>query len=1267
METVQPAATAAAGDSTSREKARLESRRALELRKFFAPTEGDVRSEVGFNDTLNEDGALSAYAENLLWRMRGAHAMISLIDGQEQFFLGGALRNADNYDDYEELDCTDSSQWFGCSSVPTPGGLCENTLALELKIHEYPCFIVNDLSKDQRFASLPVVDGSIASYRFYAGTPITTDNGINIGSFFFFDDKPRAGLSHAQRKYLYSASRNVMKHLELKREAAERRRVSLMSKGIATFLERSSHEVFDGSIVSEDYAEKSHETSPANHSPLVPPELPSSQRMETPSLKAQESEKFMTQSKREEKTTVLDQIRSTLDHAAEILRDSLELEVGGVVFLDTTEGYTDTINADAYFDSETILGTQVEEIEPEKVDLKASQQTSNDHLTVRPTLDTKPEDDERYLSQGSVRSATDKYQAAKVQAISTGESDAWAPDTKVDGKTLQTFLNSYPKGNVWYIDQDGFFSSLADGQREAKQTRRRFNSGRRPTGPSDLTKKQAEAAVLSSVFHKARQIIFLPLWDAGGDRWYSGCFVWSRSAVPVFTVESEISYLSAFTNSVMVEISRLDAISANKIKSDFISSISHEFRSPLHGILASADFLRESQLDTSQLEFISTIQNCGGTLLDTINHVLDYSKINSFEMKGNQQGTISSELYAVTNMALLCEDIVNGMIAAKEFRATDEGMPLSSYSQPVNPQGEKNSEVVIILDIECREWNFKLQAGAIRRIIMNLFGNAQKYTKSGFILVDLRAKSPLQEEYNMTSMGTGKILSLHIRDSGRGMSTEYIERKLYRPFAQEDSFAPGVGLGLSIVWSIVNKLGGKIHVRSELGKGTDIEVTLPLEGTEDEDSGSMCALEPASEGEEAIKKLRTEFSNKIVVIFPGNDDKVSRATRHVWECIKKYCVDWFNFKLRSYTSKEDLKSADLVIMGTENEDCEAKRVLVVCKEVSFLTQHDRSSYSYPFARIFCPVGPFKLARCILALLSQDPSTLDLQPTRSVSTQTPLESADEAKRLDYNFVSINEGVQPNSQPPVPPAAETAKSDAIASRTEKQHDEQTLAGFKALTLEDVSPGFLPKLPSRLTSKMRNDVSQSIEAKVNAKAKPKGSSQPPPVGKPLNILAVDDNAINLQLLTRYLRKRKEDVISTATDGVEAVAAVRNSTSNPFDIIFMDISMPEMDGFEATKLIRSFERSLGRRPSCADSVGPPTPLPIITTSESVFFQRSGEEVSELTKKKAYIVALTGLGSRSARDQAEEYGFDDFLTKPVSFAKVGELLRRLSDEKNHN
>jgi GAF domain-containing protein len=76
----------------------------------------------------------------------------------------------------------------------------QNTLALDIANDKYPCFIVNDLSQDGRFANLPVVDGSIAAYRFYAGTPITTNHGINIGSFFLFDDKPRDTLSLEHRR-----------------------------------------------------------------------------------------------------------------------------------------------------------------------------------------------------------------------------------------------------------------------------------------------------------------------------------------------------------------------------------------------------------------------------------------------------------------------------------------------------------------------------------------------------------------------------------------------------------------------------------------------------------------------------------------------------------------------------------------------------------------------------------------------------------------------------------------------------------------------------------------------------------------------------------------------------------------------------------------------------------------------------------------------------------------------------------------------------------
>jgi GAF domain-containing protein len=177
-----------------------ETQRSFELRKVFAPEQAFSAENDNFNGYLNNDGALDAYAETIIWRLRAAHAMVSLVDRGHQYFLAGAVRETHLEQEDDEDDVVTQKQWFGCDSVPTPGGLCENTLSLNSSAEEYPCFVVNDLTQDDRFKDLPVVNGEVSSYRFYAGTPITTSHGINIGSLFMFDTKARDGLSRSQRK-----------------------------------------------------------------------------------------------------------------------------------------------------------------------------------------------------------------------------------------------------------------------------------------------------------------------------------------------------------------------------------------------------------------------------------------------------------------------------------------------------------------------------------------------------------------------------------------------------------------------------------------------------------------------------------------------------------------------------------------------------------------------------------------------------------------------------------------------------------------------------------------------------------------------------------------------------------------------------------------------------------------------------------------------------------------------------------------------------------
>lgn len=571
-----------------------------------------------------------------------------------------------------------------------------------------------------------------------------------------------------------------MKHLEMQREAAERRRVSLMSHGIARFLEGKSIKDDEGRNDREHRAGASAKAEHIlNEKEPAPADSGSSDRRSS--------------------TETEDPVQRTFESAASILRESLEIESGGVVFLDTAVSFDEPGYTDAYSDPNTSVGQNMEAADgkDDRPVFRHNREQSHGGLS---SSDTHP-------YNGPIRSSDNRNRAAEIMAISMStEYQPTQPADKVlDSKTLQTLLNVYPEGNIWYFDEGGYFSSLEQDEQPKVESTSGTSNQPRVEVKRRMSEEIAEATLLRERFEKARQIVFLPMWDAATKRWYAGCFVWSNSAVPVFTVASEIAYLAAFTNSVTVEISRLDAIRADQAKADFISSISHEFRSPLHGILASAEFLREMTIDETQSELISTVQNCGRTLLETINHVLDFSKINSFEKSrsSNRHGvSLPNELYSVTNIAVLCEEVVDGMIVAKKFDHITSSGGFSTGHRSLS-QAAKGLEkpVDVVLDFEKQDWRFLTQPGALRRIIMNIFGNAQKYTDKGFIRISLRTEDPDKaRSKGVKGISYGKsAVSVVIKDSGCGISNEYLQHSLYTPFAQDDTFASGVGLGLSIV------------------------------------------------------------------------------------------------------------------------------------------------------------------------------------------------------------------------------------------------------------------------------------------------------------------------------------------------------------------------------------------------------------------------------------------------------------------------------------
>jgi signal transduction histidine kinase len=433
-----------------------------------------------------------------------------------------------------------------------------------------------------------------------------------------------------------------------------------------------------------------------------------------------------------------------------------------------------------------------------------------------------------------------------------------APVIPLTEAFLQTLLHKYPHGHVFQPGDRGRAMSPSRGPGHAPGdeagTEYKYLE-KRDRHPNEVAERR-EAKILLRMLPGARSVAFVPLWDSHRERWFAGSFIWAgQETARVLTHTEDLNYLTAFGNSIMAEVARLDVVDADRAKSDFISSVSHELRSPLHGILASVEFLQDTTLSSFQLGMIDTIERCGITLLDTIQHVLDFTKINTFTRSdrnerskpgpgGRRSGPEESSLSVDVDLSLLTEDVIDSVFAGHEFhvhsslQVVDEArssLPETTrrnstnarddtYTVPNQP-GSTNDRLEVVMDIGWRpNWTFNTQSGALRRILMNLFGNALKYTSRGWVKVSLQA----QDIESTSSKPDQSVVTITVSDSGRGISQEYLHSGLFTPFTQENPMNQGTGLGLSTVLQIVGSLGGTIDITSDQGVGTEVMVTLTL-------------------------------------------------------------------------------------------------------------------------------------------------------------------------------------------------------------------------------------------------------------------------------------------------------------------------------------------------------------------------------------------------------------------------------------------------------
>lgn len=375
----------------------------------------------------------------------------------------------------------------------------------------------------------------------------------------------------------------------------------------------------------------------------------------------------------------------------------------------------------------------------------------------------------------------------------------------------------------------------------------------------------------------------------------------------------------------MAEILNLETLQAQKAKSDALGSLSHELRSPLHGVMLSTELLNDTDLTVFQGNATHTIETCCRTLLDTIDHLLDYSKVNNFAAERKHKAGSRSpklrkqtrtdqfgkkKLYSDARLDGLVEEVVESVFAGFNFQhmsvrqLSKQGKPkhtdITAHNQLDSAQameqlgpsldgaGEQglhfgDVSVCISIDPSCN-WMFHMQSGAIRRIVMNLLGNSLKYTARGSIRILLSQEASTAKRPEMD-----RIVKLIVQDTGKGMGEDYLRHKLFKPFSQEDELSPGTGLGLSLVKQITSQLRGQIFVESRVGVGTTIAVTLPLE-----QSPSPCGVlrnmpEDAREFEEQVRKLKG-----LRVRLSGFEQQGCRDERAIVEDI---CSRWLHLDL----------------------------------------------------------------------------------------------------------------------------------------------------------------------------------------------------------------------------------------------------------------------------------------------------------------------------------------------------------------------------------